>query len=266
MWIDADVDGPPLPPGHISPELRGRVAMLHSGKMVTVDAAVAESGDEIDIRLALDDKGDAKGTFTALLQGRPAQALTEAFETVVGSDRQQLLRGVVLAWVPWADVESVEVNPTPGSFGLTVRAAIRVSGYGRPEGKEGQEWSLPGLEPVHLILPRPQVATLGSTYASRAARQSALTIELSLQYHLRRRIELPPGATVVRLPAPVSVDVPRIRATRKVVHDGGRVLEDDFTLNVPTGTVDAEAYQALVDKIHTVDDGFMAVTRVRVKP
>ena len=115
-------------------------------------------------------------------------------------------------------------------------------------------------------VPLAPLTTLGSTYATRAARQSALTIELSLQYHLRRRIELPAGATVVRLPSAVAVDEPRIRATRKVVHDGARVIEDDFALNIPTGTVEAEAYQALVDKIHIVDDGFMAVTRVRVKP
>ena len=28
QWIDADVDGPPLPPGRVSPELRGRTAIL----------------------------------------------------------------------------------------------------------------------------------------------------------------------------------------------------------------------------------------------
>jgi hypothetical protein len=61
LWIDADVEGPPLPPGRISPELRGRTAMLPGGKLVTVEGTATESVDEVDIRLALDDKGDAKG-------------------------------------------------------------------------------------------------------------------------------------------------------------------------------------------------------------
>src|SRR5262249_59198961 len=61
VWIDADVDGPPLPPGHISPELRGRTAMLQTGKMVTVEGKAGERGDEGDVRPARGAGGGAGG-------------------------------------------------------------------------------------------------------------------------------------------------------------------------------------------------------------
>ncbi len=134
---------------------------------MTVEGASEGTGDEVDLRLTLDEKGDAKGTFTVLLHGRTAQTLAEAFETVVGSDRREMLRGVVLGWVPWADVDDVNVSSLEGSWEVALRAQIAVHGYGRPEGKGGKTWVLAGLEPVHIVFPRATVGTLGATYASR---------------------------------------------------------------------------------------------------
>ena len=54
------------------------------------------------------------------------------------------------------------------------------------------------------------MGTLGATYASRGARQNALSIESPLQYHFHRRIELPPGATVTRAPAAVDIADPNV--------------------------------------------------------
>jgi hypothetical protein len=263
VWIDADIEGPPLPPGRISPELRGRTALLASGAMVTVLGTSGESGDEVDIRLTVDAKGDAKGTFTILLHGRTAQSLAEAFETVVGTDRREMLRSVVLGWVPWADVEDVSVSSMEGSWEIALRAAIAVHGYGRPEGKDGKTWVLSGLEPVHFVYPRSIVGTLGATYASRGARQNALSINAPLQYHVHRRTELPPGTTVVRVPEGVNVDGKSLQASRKTTVSG-QVIEDDFTLSLPTGTIAADSYQAFVDKVQAVDAGFMGGTRVNV--
>jgi hypothetical protein len=262
VWIDADVDGPPLPPGRISPELRGRTAMLPGGKLVTVEGTATDMVDEVDIRLALDDKGDAKGSFTILLHGRPAQILSDAFETVVGTERRLILRGVVLGWLPWADVEDVALSSSEGSWEVALRATIKISGFGRPEGKDGKVWVLPGVEPVHLLGGRNTVSTLGATYASRAERQSALSIDSPLQYHVRRRIELPGGAAVAREPAIVEVRDAHLSATRKGTYKGN-VIEEDYHLNLPTGTVDADEYQAFVGRVHVVDDGFMAPIRVK---
>src|SRR5207245_777172 len=84
VWIDADVAGPPLPAGRISPELRGR-AVLHADGSVTpvppVDAG--DERDEVDVRLAVDARGDAKGSLTILLRGRAAQELAEALVRIV---------------------------------------------------------------------------------------------------------------------------------------------------------------------------------------
>ena len=52
------------------------------------------------MRLALDAKGDARGTFAVVLRGRDAQELAEALFRIVGAERQRALRDVVLAWLP----------------------------------------------------------------------------------------------------------------------------------------------------------------------
>ncbi|WP_437997649.1 hypothetical protein WMF26_44180 [Sorangium sp. So ce185] len=260
VWIDADVEGPPLPPGRISPELRGRAAMLPGGELVTVAGTSGETGDEVDLRLAVDAHGNASGSFTILLHGRSAQALSEAFETVVGTARREMLRGVVLGWLPWADVEDVAVSSTEGSWEVALRAAVTIHGFARPEGKDAAAWTLPGLEPVHLVFPRAFAGTLGATYASRGARKSALSIETALQYHVRRRIELPEGYAVQRAPEGVRVEHAGLEASRKGSY--GAAIEEDFALSLPTGTVSADEYKAFVGRVQAVDSGFMAGIRV----
>ncbi|AKT36380.1 hypothetical protein [Chondromyces crocatus] len=260
VWIDADVEGPPLPPGRVSPELRGRAAMFSDGRMVTVQAAGADANDEVDLRLVVDARGDARGHFTILLRGRAAQSLSEAFETVVGTDRREMLRDVVLGWVPWADVEDVTVSSRQGSWEVALRAEVAIHGFARPEGRGGTTWTLPGIEPVHFSFPRGFAGTLGATYASRGARQSALSIDTTLQYHVRRRIELPEGMEVSRAPAEVAVDDARLAARRKGTY--GAVIEEDFSMSLPTGTVPAGEYQAFVGRVQAIDSGFMAGIRV----
>jgi hypothetical protein len=266
VWIDADIEGPPLPPGRISPELRGRTAMIaNTGKLVTVTGAAGEVGDDVDVRLALDDKGDARGTFVIVMHGRAAQALAEAFETIVGTDRRELLRAVVLGWVPWADVDDVVVSSAAGSWEIVLRAQIQVHGYGRPEGKDGKVWTLAGLEPVHAVFPQRFVGTLATTYASRGARQNTLAIEVPLQYAVRRTITLPAGATIVRAAPSIQVQDSHVAASRTQTPNA-TTIEDRFVLSVPTGAITADQYQAFVQKVQAIDDAFMAGTRVKVKP
>jgi len=265
IWVDADVEGPPLPPGRISPELRGRQAILPNGDMLTVAGMSSEAVDEVDVRLKLDAEGNAKGTLTVLLHGRSAQALSDTFELVVGSDRREILRGVVQTWMPWADVDDVSLSSAEGSWEVAIRADISVFGFGRAEGRDGRTWVLPGSEPIHLVFPRSYVGTLGATYASRAARQNTLSIQTALQYHMRRRIELPPGARVTREPVAVEVKSNNVTGSRSVKVEGS-VITEDFRLSVPTGTVTAGAYQKFVDDVHAIDDGFLSGIRVEVKP
>jgi hypothetical protein len=295
VWIDADVEGPPLPAGRISPELRGRFALASNGTIAPLPttqgrALVAseivgarpgspaplvgpgfvgnpEERDEIDVRLALDARGDARGTFAVVLRGRDAQTLAETLVKTVGAERQRALRDVVLSWLPWANVDEVELASSEGSWQVSVRASVTVSGYAQLEGTK--MWLLPGLDTLHSSSPHARVSSLGAAFATRAGRESALALSRAVQYHVHRRIELPKGATVTRMPGPLDVRAKLVEASRRIAVAGpdglggaATVLEDDFVLGVATGTIAAKDYDAFVAVAHAADDGFLASTRV----
>ena len=271
VWIDADVPGPPLPPGHVSPELRGRSALHADGAIAVLPSLSAADGserDEVDIRLTLDAKGDAKGTLAVLLRGREAQELAEALVRVVGDERQRALRGVALAWVPFANVDKVALSSSEGSWQVSLRAELTIPAYAQPEGATAvgaKSWVLPGIDPMHYVYPRPYVTTLGATYASRGSRQDALAINRALQYHLHRRIELPSGASVTRAPGAFKLSGAVLGASRSIGVSSS-VVEEEFTLEVATGTVPPAAYGAFVTAAHETDDAFLASTRVKPGP
>lgn len=282
-WIDADVAGPPLPAGRISPGLRGRTVLHVDGTLtkVPVMGGIHDDRDEVDLRLTVDGKGDAKGTFTILLRGREAQDLAEALLRVVGAERQRALRGVVLAWVPFADVEDVALSSSEGSWQIAIRATVSVVGYAQPVGGNGSpkgarpakdgkaadpaptSWSLPGIEPLHFAYPRAFVTTLSATYARQGARQEALAVNDAARYHVHRRVELPKGAVVTRSPGAFEVNTPALVSLRRITVSP-QAVEDEFALDVPTGTIPPEHYGAFVRDVHRTDDAFLASTRVKL--
>jgi hypothetical protein len=106
---------------------------------------------------------------------------------------------------------------------------------------------------------------LGTTYAAQGKRQSALAVSHAVQYHAHRRVELPKGARITTLPGPIDVNTGHLEASRKISVSGS-VIEEEFVLGVPTGTVTSSAYEAFVADLRRTDDGFLAATRVRLLP
>lgn len=264
IWVDADVDGPPLPAGRISPEVRGRSGIDIAGRIRTVPASTAtdDDRDDIDLRLKVDVRGDAQGSATITLRGRPAQGVADALETVVGTDRREMLRNVVLGWLPWANVNDVSLVSGEGAWQIVLRADLTIPGYAQPE---GTTWVLPGFEPLHMVFPRPYSSTLGSMYAGRGARQNALAVDTAYQYRVRRSVELPDGASPPERVHTVEVKNDRLEAHRAGAVRG-RNVDEEFALSLTIGTVASADYERFARDAKTIDDGFLAGLRIAKAP
>ncbi|HEU4534933.1 MAG TPA: hypothetical protein VFS00_12475, partial [Polyangiaceae bacterium] len=262
-WVDADVDGPPLPAGRVSPEVRGRSALDTNGRIRSVPASAADDDhDDVDIRLKVDARGDAQGVVNVTLRGRPAQGLADALETVVGTDRRELLRGVMLGWLPWANVNDVALVSGEGAWQVVLRADVTIPGYAQPE---GTSWVLPGFEPLHLVFPRPYSSTLGSMYAARGGRQSALAVDTAYQYRVRRSVELPEGASPPERVHALEVRNDRLAAKRSGAVRG-RTVDEEFALSLTIGTVSSAEYERFARDAKVIDDGFLASLRLARTP
>jgi hypothetical protein len=264
LWLDADVEGPPLPPGRVSAELHGRLALLTDGSMVPVEAASDDDADGVELTLALDADGNASGSFRAVIHGRAAQQIAGALETQLGEQRTHLLRSIVQGWAPWADVRDVALSSDAGSWQIAVTARLEAASFALPDDRAGTSFSLPGLEPFHAVLPVPSSSSLAARYSGQADRTSALSVDTPLFYRVTRTITLPPGAKVSRAAPPVALTTGELSARRLVdVHD--RTLVERFEVKLPVRVVQPEELDAFVSQLHTVDDGFAHATRASLR-
>lgn len=257
LWVDPDVSGPPLPPGRVSVELRGRLALRPSGEMIPIAASFVDAGDAAALTLKLDERGDASGSCSIDLQGRPAQLLAESFAHLAGDARRNVLRQVVLSWFPLADVDEVTLSSKEGSWDLQLQAKLTIPGFAQ---KEGDAWLLPGLEPIHG---GPGRGLLRARYASQGGRKNALAINSAMQYRIHRRVQLP-TSWLVRTGPEFDVKEASIQASRK-----GRVgawgIEEDFTISLPTGTIPLEQYAHFVATLQRIDNAFLATTSAQLR-
>lgn len=259
IWLDLDVSGPPLPAGNMSPELRGRLALGADGTLVEVPAQDAERlRDDVVLRLELDEAGHAKGSAHIVLRGRQAQMLADALEQVVGSDREGMLRNVVLGFLPFANVDEVALMSGEASWEVAVGARLTIPSYAQAE---GASLAIPGIEPLHVAFPYAFAGTLGSTFASLAERESALSIDIALQYRIHRRIELPRGARLASALAAFETSGRHIEAARKGSFENG-VLDEVLTLSLPTSTIPQAEYGAFVETARGIDDAFLRGVRL----
>jgi hypothetical protein len=258
VWLDLDVEGMPPPPNRTSPELRGRMAMGTSGKIVPVPPNAADDPDVATIELTVDETGKAKGTFALLLRGRDAQEIAWTLEESAGDNRDEALRAQVASWIPEADV--LEVKASAETWQVVLNAKIEIPNFLVPD---GSRLAMAGAAPLHWG----RAATLGATYAAQAKRTTALRISAATIYTVHRVVHLPKG-TAIATPLP-SLDVTdpttKLRATRSVKIDGSTVL-DDVTFTMPTAVVQPSEFDSFTANARLIDDGFLSVVRVQPAP
>ena len=258
VWLDLDVEGMPPPPNRTSPELRGRMAMGTTGKIVPVPPNAADDPDVATIELAVDETGKAKGTFSLLLRGRDAQEIAWTLEESAGDNRDDALRAQVLSWIPEADV--LEVKASAETWQVVLHAKIELPIFLTPD---GARLAIAGAAPLHWG----RAATLGATYAAQAKRTTALRISAATMYTVHRVIHLPKGTSIVT-PLP-SLDVTdattKLHATRSAKVDGTTVI-DDVGFTMPTAVVQPSEFDAFTANARLVDDGLLSVVRVQPTP
>jgi hypothetical protein len=260
IWLDLDVRGPPLPPGRVSAQLRGRWAVDRRGVLQQPDWSRAAQPTEVDIDLRLDEKGTARGTVTVTLRGQEAQYMADELPYRVGLQRDQRLRAVVLGWLPSATVNEVALASEEEAWQVSVKAGVELPGYGQ---WDGAAWTLPGLEPLHNLYDDTPVSTLGATFAKHRGRDSALSIDEAIQYRLRRRVQLPAPARLTGAQPVLALRAPDVEARRTIALSAeGPALDERFELSIPTAALDRRRYEQFVKATARIDEVFQTPTRL----
>ena len=185
---------------------------------------------------------------------------------IVGDERQRTLRGVALAWLPYADVDDVVLSSSEESWEVAVRATLTIPGYAQAAGNNGEAVvGAAGHRAGPLGLSAADGGHARRDVRGEGGRREALAVSLAMQYHVHRRVEFPAGASVARAPGAFDVKGDVLERAAPIAVAPGAV-EDDFNLSVTTGTVGSEAYGAFAADAHRIDDAFLAGTRVTPAP
>ncbi len=254
VFIDSDVSGAPLPVGQVSPELVGRPMLHTDGRIDTLSRELVKiDRDEVYLKLRLAANGDATGDVVVQVGGPGAQELDEALLRLVGEPRAYLMRSLVQAWVPGADL--LRVDAAREGERMVVRASVSVPRYAEREGNS-MRLRLPGLAPFHRSHPV-SASTLTRTYGARSDRTSALVIRDAIQYHLVREVELPAGFDIGN-----HVDDEEIReASLVATRHTKRVLQavnDEFLFELRPDVVPPKQYAAFLALARRIDESFLA--------
>ena len=163
------------------------------------------------------------------------------------------------AWVPFATVERSSSRRAKAAGRSRMRADSPRRRYAQLEGTKPEARSVGAARdrPVHYVFPRPYVTTLERDLREpRRARERARD-QPRAQYHVRRRVELPPKRRSRALPGPFDGKGPLMRRQRRISVSGPSI-EEDFTLESRPAPSRRTSTTRSCGDAHETDDAFRA--------
>ena len=216
-WIDADVPGPPLPAGRISPSCAARSAP--HGRLVTPlprcrrRTSATRSTCASPSRRAATRRAPSRSSSAAATRRSSPRRLLR----VVGDERQRRCGASCSRWSPSPTSTTCRSRRARGAGRSPSARTSRSSRTRRPRGGQGRRRPLAPARARAAPRSLPARLRRDARRDLRGAgkRQSALAVSHAVQYHVHRRVELPKSAKVVALPGPLDVKTPHLDATRK---------------------------------------------------
>ncbi|MEM9696870.1 MAG: hypothetical protein AAGA56_30320, partial [Myxococcota bacterium] len=255
-WIDADVEGAPLPPGLVSPELRGKKALFLDGSLRPIDAEKPQP-DEIEISLRMDPQGNSRGRFRAALRSRSGQRLAQALEDATpGAARRALLEGVVHAWLPSAEISSVGRGGARPGVAIVIEATVSRFESAVPTSvNQVNVREISGIWPLWSGYPTSVRSTLAQRFL-RQGRPRRVNVPTSTLYRVTRTIELPARAKMGSIPPRYAYDEGSLQA-RRATSVKGSILVDEFFFGLASGAMAPDDPNQLELDMRSIDAAFL---------